>query len=416
MSLINQMLKDLDARTDGEAAIHRLPSEVRILPKSTPSRLPLIAAASLALLLAAAYGVYQWMEMSRQAPSPVAVAEKVPPVAPTRQDVASSPDAAAGQPVPAEPRSREATPGDASQAAHMPPPILDLRMSKAMDSPAKPETNHVSVEKTETPVGNAVRAARQERIGISVKAAASAPSGKRSESARVASAASSVAKDAARASAKSGQAMRAAEKKADNGMALRIEKSASVATPREAAEAEYHKAVIDVSLGRREDAIERLQKALRDNSLHSAARQLLVRLLLESGDTGDAMRVLDDGLREQPAQIGWAMSLARLQAEAGDLAAAWKTLDRTLPAAGDNADYQGFAAHILHRLGRFKDSAEHYQAAIRLSPRDGRWWLGLGLAFEEEGMPNEAREAFLRARQSGSLNKDLMTLVEQKLR
>ena len=71
---------------------------------------------------------------------------------------------------------------------------------------------------------------------------------------------------------------------------------------------------------------------------------------------------------------------------------------------------------MLQRLGRYKEAAEHYQQALRLSPGEGRWWLGLGLALEAEGRANEAREAFQRARQSGTLSSELTALVEQKLR
>ena len=150
--------------------------------------------------------------------------------------------------------------------------------------------------------------------------------------------------------------------------------------------------------------------------MHVASRQLLVRLLLEARQPDEAAKVLQDGLQGQPAQIGWAMSLARLQVDRGDLAGAWQTLDYSSPAAGNNADYQGFMAHVLQRLGRNRDAAKHYQAATRLSPTDGRWWLGLGLALEAEGQSGEAREMFLRARQSGSLGPQLTALIEQKLR
>ena len=78
------------------------------------------------------------------------------------------------------------------------------------------------------------------------------------------------------------------------------------------------------------------------------------------------------------------MTLARLQVDRGDLAGAWQTLDFSLPAAGHSADYQGFTAHVLQRLGRFREAVVHYLNAARLAPGDGRWWLGLGLALEAE--------------------------------
>ncbi|MBV5323421.1 tetratricopeptide repeat protein, partial [bacterium] len=156
--------------------------------------------------------------------------------------------------------------------------------------------------------------------------------------------------------------------------------------------------------GRIEEALESLRNALRQDGLHSASRQLLVKLLLEAKRPDEAIQTLHDGLQGQPAQTAWAMSLARLQVDRGDLAGAWQTLDYSLPAAAGNADYQGFAAHVLQRLGRNKEAAERYQAASRLSPADA------------EGRSAEAREAFIRARQSGNLSAELMVMIEQKLR
>jgi len=198
--------------------------------------------------------------------------------------------------------------------------------------------------------------------------------------------------------------------------ATTIERTEVAGSPRERAESSYRKAIGAVNQGRVGDAVDGLRSALREDGLHSASRQLLVKLLLEAKRTDEALAVLQDGLQSQPAQIGWAMALARLQLERGDLAAAWQTLDFSLPAAGQSADYQGFAAHLLQRQGRAREAAEHYLAAARLAPGDGRWWLGLGLALENDGRSAEAREAFLRARQSGTLSGDLTALVEQKLR
>ncbi len=128
------------------------------------------------------------------------------------------------------------------------------------------------------------------------------------------------------------------------------------------------------------------------------------------------MQVLREGIQQRPEQVSWALALARMQVERGALEEAQQTLAHSLPAAADRADYQGFIAHVLLRLKRGKEAEQHYQQATRLAPGDGRWWLGLGLAQEAEGQVNEARESFLRARQTGRLSPELMELVEQKLK
>ena len=76
------------------------------------------------------------------------------------------------------------------------------------------------------------------------------------------------------------------------------------------------------------------------------SRQLLVTLLLQAKRPDEAVQELQDGLHLQPAQLNWAMSLARLQVSRGDLNGAWKTLEFSMPAAGSNADYQGFSGHL----------------------------------------------------------------------
>jgi Flp pilus assembly protein TadD len=43
-----------------------------------------------------------------------------------------------------------------------------------------------------------------------------------------------------------------------------------------------------------------------------------------------------------------------------------------------------------------------------LAPADGRWWLGLGWCLDAQGNAAEARDAFLRARQSGNLSPELL--------
>ena len=195
-----------------------------------------------------------------------------------------------------------------------------------------------------------------------------------------------------------------------------IERTPAAGSPHERAESEYRKAIAAVNQGRVSEAVDSLRNALHQDSLHVASRQLLVRLLLEAGNKDEAIRMLRDGIAGQPAQLGWAMSLARLQVDRGELDSAWQTLDHTLPAAGNNPDYLGFAANVLQRLGRHGEAADQYRKATRIAPADGRWWLGLGWCLDAQGQAAEAREAFLHARQSGNLSPELLALIDQKLR
>ncbi|MBL8412817.1 MAG: tetratricopeptide repeat protein [Propionivibrio sp.] len=398
MSLINQMLQDLDARQAAHGVGSRLPNAVRPLPKPQASPLPIIVGVLVLLVLAGGLALFMW-ETRQQAVPPV------PPAVPTLViplQVPSAMPPSLGLPAPEPDKIVSIQPKRAVQVPSTPATMQETGGSQRMAEKIKPPAEKLAGAKPDT-----------------VYAASGKPvlANRKTDDER------SLAKVAeTKTSAAAGLTLQGSGKSVRDSMPPTaatnpmIERTDAPGSSRERAETEYRKAIAAVNQGRIGEAVDGLHNALRQEPLHIASRQLLVKLLLEAKRTDEAAQVLQEGLQGQPAQIGWAMSLARLQVDRKDFTGAWQTLNYSLPAAGSNADYQGFMAHVLHRLGRHKEAAEHYQAATRLSPGDGRWWLGLGLALEEEGRVSEAREAFLRARQSGNLGTELSALVEQKLR
>lgn len=197
---------------------------------------------------------------------------------------------------------------------------------------------------------------------------------------------------------------------------VKIEKSPVLATPRDWTAAEYRRAEGAIAAGRSPEAIEVLRGLLKNDPLHVPARQALLRQLLEARKFNDAIAVLHEGLEVLPNQIGWAMSLARLQFEQGDVAAADQTLTQSQPYADASADYAGFQGHLKSRLGLPRPAVAHYLRATRLAAGEGRWWLGLGLALEAEGKAAEAKEAFRRSLATSTLSAELSAVAEQHLR
>ena len=379
MSLINQMLQDLDARRAAHGVGANLPNDVRPLPIQKSSRLPVALGGVVLLALVGGFAFYQW-QLEQQAVPPatlgVPVAVVPSPVPP--------PVAEPVKMAPVEPLRMEPAP---SVASTLPEAGASLRMADFIEPPAdkKAEAKAVSAVPARPMPAAAKQADERATKEAAERPALAAPA----------------------------LLTQAPAKLAKPPM---IERTEALGSPRERAESEYRKAIVAVNQGRVAESMDGLRNALRQDGFHVASRQLLAKLLLEAKQSDEAIQVLQDGLQGQPAQLGWAMSLARLQLDRGDLAGAWQTLNYSQLAAGNNADYQGFSAHVLQRLGRHKDAAERYQVAARLSPGDGRWWLGLGLSWEAEGRSSDAREAFARAKQSGNLSAELMAMIEQKLR
>lgn len=194
-----------------------------------------------------------------------------------------------------------------------------------------------------------------------------------------------------------------------------LQKQIKEFTPSQHAENEYRKATLSLQQGRSGEAISMLEQALALDPQHAAARQTLVGVLLDQKRTDDAMRVAQTGLTGDPSQIGLAMILARVQIERGELKPATETLQRSLPYAQDRADYHAFLGAVLQRDKRHGDAIEQYQQALRRSPQSGIWWMGLGISLQALGKNDEANDAYTHARDTGTLKPELQAFVEQKL-
>lgn len=195
-----------------------------------------------------------------------------------------------------------------------------------------------------------------------------------------------------------------------------IDKRVREQTPRQRAEAEYARGAAALHQGLAQEARAAFEAALQaDPSLH-AARQALVGVLLDARQQAEAAKLLQEGLQLSPAQSGFAMMLARLQLERGDLDAGVRTLAAGLDHASANADYLAFYAGLLQRQQKHAEAVGLFDRALRLRPNSGVWLLGMGMSLESLGRGDEAQEAFRRARASGNLPPDLQTYADQRTR
>jgi MSHA biogenesis protein MshN len=195
-----------------------------------------------------------------------------------------------------------------------------------------------------------------------------------------------------------------------------IDKQMRVSTPAERAELQFRNATVLLNQGRVAEAIDGYKSTLLLDAGHAAARQALVGLLLENRRIDEAQQFLQDGLKINPDRAGFAMLSARIQVERGDLQGAHDLLGRHAGSAADNADYHAFDAAVLQRLGRHKEAVTGYQAALKLAPRAGLWWMGLGISLQADNRGADALDAFRRARSAGGLSPDLLAFVDQRVK
>jgi MSHA biogenesis protein MshN len=370
MSVINQMLVDLERRRASGEERHRIPDHVRALPDEPhAARGPVwaaVAAAGIALLVAGAW----WWQTGRTpaVPVPAAAATAVVP-----------------QPTPApvlEPRETEFIARRLTlDLAYVPEPETATAAPLATTSVIKPNT--VSVVPAEVP---AEKRAEKPVENLAEKPRA-VPVVKKTAEPVVAAAAP-----------------------------VEIDKKMRKPTPRQRAEAEYAKGAAARQLGRADEARAAFESALQIDPTYHGARQALVGTLLEARLPADAIKILQEGLQLAPAQQGFAMTLARLQLDNGELDAAAQTLANSLDYPEITPEYIAFYASLLQRQQKHAEAATQFQRALSRRRNVGVWLLGLGVSFEALGRGPEAQEAYRLAKSSGNLSADLQAFADQKLR
>ena len=192
------------------------------------------------------------------------------------------------------------------------------------------------------------------------------------------------------------------------GRVERIERGERVDEGLQRALTAYHQ-------GRVDEAIHKLQEILSAQPRQLEARQALLSMQLEQRHHVEAMQLLTEGLALLPARSDWAMALARLQVDAGNVQGALATLQNHQPQAQGNADYLGFMGVLQQHLKLHHEAVLSYQAALRLKPREGRWWYALGLSLEADQQAEAAREAFAKARSAGGLTSAMNEAVARRL-
>jgi len=388
MSVINQVLLNLEKRRASPAERGVLPNHVQVLPES--GRAPDWGWVAAGFVVAVA-ALAAWIALTRPGAEPTRLPA---PRSGTEGAIERMLSASAG----VSPTTRPDERGDVYLQE-----LRAFRLSLELSNPpAEPTSRHdAKAPQAAAGSGELLRSARLiGRMGAE-PAAEATPAG---------------AATPARGEAGNRAAAAPAKPAADAATRPEIRKEMRADTPRDLAENEYRKAVTLLNQGRLADAEVGFQAALSLYPEHHNARQGLLGLLVHGRKLEEAERVLEEGVRLSPGQTGFSMTLARLQAERGDNAQATATLQRGLEHAQGSAEYAAFLAALLQRQGRHEEAIEQFQAALRLRPGSGVWWLGLGMSLQATNRPTAAQEAYLQARAAGNLHPDLASLAEQRLR
>ena len=186
-------------------------------------------------------------------------------------------------------------------------------------------------------------------------------------------------------------------------------------SPDEQAESEYRQAVSLLQKGRTADAEKRLQAALNLRAEHTPSRELLAGLELQNGRWHEAQQTLEQGIEKVPAHYPFALLLARIQIEHGTDQKALAVMEASRRAGAGSADYMAFLGELYRRAGNPAEATKAYTEAIKLNPREGRSWIGMGISLEAAQDWKNAGDAYQRAVETGTLDDNLLKYANQRL-
>lgn len=179
------------------------------------------------------------------------------------------------------------------------------------------------------------------------------------------------------------------------------------------AEQIYQQALLEQKQATPDAAIKSLRASLEIYPLHTKSRLELARMMVEGKQSSAASDLLGDGLMLLPQQTGFMLAIAPLWIQAGQQNDAMTLLAQGAKSANNDPTYHAYYASQLLRLKRPAEAITHYRIALRGEPGKSEWLLGLGLSLHAAGNIREAVDTFRSAIESGGLSAQNKSMVEQ---
>ncbi|WP_339857062.1 hypothetical protein [Pseudohongiella acticola] len=169
------------------------------------------------------------------------------------------------------------------------------------------------------------------------------------------------------------------------------------------------------SSGQRLSALQTLDSFTFENAEAHRSRETLAKLLIQQGENERALQVVDMGLAIAPRFHGYRKIKARLLLGQGSAEDALALLNNSAPSVSADPEYHDLLATANLSSQRFDSAVVSYQMLLQHDETVGRWWYGLGASMDAQGRTSEAANAYERALRSGELSANLRQNSQQRL-
>lgn len=175
------------------------------------------------------------------------------------------------------------------------------------------------------------------------------------------------------------------------------------------------KAVDHEQKGRLNEAVATLRQALITYPQSEDARQLLAAYLFEAGQEAEAVSMLQAGIKRYPEQVALSKSLAKWQLAHHQPEAVLLTLKPNANGLARDAEAQWMQAIAYQQLNQHPAALPYFERALLLHPGQAQWVVAYAISLQASGQNAQALQQF-QAVQGLPLSDRLADFVGQRIR
>ncbi|PPD32794.1 MAG: hypothetical protein CTY19_10050 [Methylomonas sp.] len=189
-------------------------------------------------------------------------------------------------------------------------------------------------------------------------------------------------------------------------------KPPSINRPQQQAEKLYRQSSTNASRMMRQET---LKEVLQLDPRHLAARQQLLQILVQEHANLALKQFLDESLGWFPDNLGFITTLAHYHVQQKNFAAAIETLERVDSFRINDPHYLALLAASHQQQQQFIQAQTVYQKLTQLQPEKAENWLGLGICADKLQQNDSAQQAYQEALAKNTLNTQVVDYINQRL-
>lgn len=175
------------------------------------------------------------------------------------------------------------------------------------------------------------------------------------------------------------------------------------------------RAVDQEQKGRSSEALLLLRQAVASYPQSEDARQLLASYLLEAKQDAEAIALLRAGIKSYPEQWMLRKSLAKWQLSHGQPEGVLDSLKPMQASPSQDAELNWMLAMAYQQTGQHTQALPYFERAMNLQPGHAQWYVAYALSLQAAGLSSQALQQ-LQMAQSLPLSERMSEFVNQQIR